>query len=91
MIKQIDSKHMYSFKAGEVTFESLEEIPWTLDGEFGGEHDCVRVRNWKQGMRIMVKPEMIQQLSVKDRIENTELLEESEEADQKTKNRKTKI
>ena len=49
LIKQIDSKHMYSFKSGEVKFESIEEIPWTLDGEFGGEHDCVNIRNWKQG------------------------------------------
>ena len=24
---------MYSFKAKEVKFESIEEIPWTLDGE----------------------------------------------------------
>ena len=32
LIKQIDSKHMYSFKSGNVQFESLEEIPWTLDG-----------------------------------------------------------
>lgn len=76
LIKQIDSKHMYSFKSGEVKFESIEEIPWTLDGEFGGEHDCVNIRNWKQGMRIMVKSQMIQQLSVKGRIENTQILEE---------------
>ena len=45
-------------------------------GEFGGEHDCVDIRNWKQGMRIMVKSQMIQQLSVKGRIENTQILEE---------------
>ena len=76
LIKQIDSAHMYSFKAKEVKFESIEEIPWTLDGEFGGEHDCVDIRNWKQGMRIMVKSQMIQQLSVKGRIENTQILEE---------------
>ncbi len=76
LIKQIDSAHMYSFKAREVKFESIEEIPWTLDGEFGGEHDCVDIRNWKQGMRIMVKSQMIQQLSVKGRIENTQILEE---------------
>lgn len=34
------------------------------------------IRNWKQGMRIMVKSQMIQQLSVKGRIENTQILEE---------------
>ena len=35
LLEQTDSKHMYSFKSGHLTFESLEEIPWTLDGEFG--------------------------------------------------------
>ena len=33
VMKQLDSKRMYSFKTGEIKFESEEEIPWTLDGE----------------------------------------------------------
>ncbi len=74
LIKQIDSKHMYSFRSGDVVFESLEEIPWTLDGEYGGEHDRVNIRNRKQGMRIMVKDRMIEHLSVRGRIENTDIL-----------------
>ena len=64
LIKQIDSKHMYSFKSGNVQFESLEEIPWTLDGEFGGEHDKVIVKNKKQGLQIMVRDNMVSNLSV---------------------------
>ena len=55
VIKQINSKHVYSFRSGEVKFESIEEIPWTLDGEFGGVHDEVLVQNKKQGLEIMVK------------------------------------
>ena len=39
LISQIDTKYMYSFRTKEIHFESVEEIPWTLDGEFGGEHD----------------------------------------------------
>lgn len=54
---QQDSKYMYSFKTREVTFESLEEIPWTLDGEFGGEHDNVHIKNERQGLEIMIDPE----------------------------------
>ena len=42
---QINTKHIYSFKTGEIHFESVEEIPWTLDGEFGGEHDSVCIKN----------------------------------------------
>lgn len=54
---QQDSKYMYSFKAKEVYFESLEEIPWTLDGEFGGEHDYVHIKNERQSLEIMIDPE----------------------------------
>ena len=54
---QQDSKYMYSFKTKEVVFESLEEIPWTLDGEFGGEHDSVHIKNERQGLEIMIDPE----------------------------------
>ncbi|CUX25917.1 diacylglycerol/lipid kinase family protein [Clostridium sp. C105KSO13] len=63
VLKQIDSKHMYSFRSGEIHFESVEEIPWTLDGEFGGEHDEVVVKNMKQGLQIMVTKKSIQRLS----------------------------
>lgn len=69
VIKQIDSAHMYSFRTGHIRFESVEEIPWTLDGEFGGEHDEVVIRNKKQGLRIMVAEKSIEHLSVKGRIE----------------------
>ena len=45
LIEQIDTKHMYTFKTGRLMFESPEEIPWTLDGEFGGSHDEVTIEN----------------------------------------------
>lgn len=70
VLKQIDSKHMYSFRSGHICFESVEEIPWTLDGEFGGGHDEVVIRNKKQGLRIMVAEKSIRRLSVKGQIEN---------------------
>ena len=35
LIEQVDTKHMYTFKTKKITFDSVEEIPWTLDGEFG--------------------------------------------------------
>lgn len=54
---QINTKHIYSFKTGEIRFESVEEIPWTLDGEFGGEHDSVCIKNAKQALKIVVPEE----------------------------------
>ena len=45
------------WRFSEVIFESLEEISWTLDGEFGGEHDHVVVRNAQKELQIMVDAE----------------------------------
>ncbi len=59
LIEQVDTKHMYTFKTGHITFESLEEIPWTLDGEFGGEHDEVVIDNLRQQLEIMVPREHV--------------------------------
>lgn len=65
LIEQIDTKYMYTFKTGYITFESLEEIPWTLDGEFGGEHDYVEIENLRQQLQIMVPGEHIEDLMEK--------------------------
>lgn len=62
LIEQIDTKYMYTFKTGYITFESLEEIPWTLDGEYGGEHDYVEIENRNKQFQIMVPEEHIESL-----------------------------
>lgn len=62
---QVDSKHMYAFRTGRIQFESLEEIPWTLDGEFGGQHDFVDIENCNKALEIMVPEGMSTELSVK--------------------------
>lgn len=65
LIEQVDTKHMYSFKTEKIIFESLEEIPWTLDGEYGGAHDLVEIENLKQQLEIMVPQEHIRELMQK--------------------------
>ena len=50
LIEQVDTKHMYTFKTKKITFDSVEEIPWTLDGEFGGEQDYVEIENDQKAM-----------------------------------------
>lgn len=65
LIEQVDTKYMYTFKTGKITFESLEEIPWTLDGEFGGEHDYVEVENLRKQLQIMVPAEYVGSLMEK--------------------------
>lgn len=63
LIEQIDSKHMFTFKTGHISFESVEVIPWTLDGEYGGSHDSVEITNQKQKLKIMVPKKQIKALS----------------------------
>jgi len=57
LVENFDTKHMYTFKAKEITLESKEEIPWTLDGEFGGQHEEVHIINKKQALEIMIERE----------------------------------
>lgn len=54
LIESFDTEYMYTFKAKKIKFEAEEEIPWTLDGEFGGQHETVRICNQKQALEIMV-------------------------------------
>lgn len=49
-----DSTMIYSFKTEEVRVTSSEKVAWTLDGEFGGEHGEVLIRNLKQRVEIFV-------------------------------------
>jgi len=57
LIESFDTEYMYTFKAKKIKFEAEEEIPWTLDGEFGGQHETVKICNQKQALEIMVAPE----------------------------------
>ena len=63
LIEQLDTKHMYTFKTKKITFDSVEEIPWTLDGEFGGEQDYVEIENVQKAMEIMVPENHVLELS----------------------------
>lgn len=47
-----DSDLIYSFKTDTVHITAREEVPWTLDGEFGGAHREVVIRNLKQRVEI---------------------------------------
>lgn len=53
--EKIDTEYMYSFKADKLLIESDEEIAWTLDGEFGGNHTKITMENLKEAIDIIVK------------------------------------
>ncbi len=54
LIDEYNSKYMRILEASKITFECSEEVAWTLDGEFGGEHDIVEIENMKQAITVMV-------------------------------------
>ena len=47
-----DTEMIYSFKTRNVKFITKKEIPWTLDGEFGGNHIEVEIANIQQAVDI---------------------------------------
>lgn len=54
LVRDIDTDLMYCFKTAKVEFDSDEEIAWTLDGEFGGNHTHVDIENKKKAIEIMI-------------------------------------
>lgn len=46
----------YSCKASKIIIECEEEIPWTIDGEFGGNKKVAVIENVKQAFDIILEP-----------------------------------
>ena len=57
LIEEFNTEYMYTFKASHITLESNVEIPWTLDGEYGGHHEMVNILNKNEALEIMVENE----------------------------------
>lgn len=49
-----DEKYMLQRKVSRIEIVSEEMIPWTLDGEYGGEHRNVEIRNEKQVLKLLI-------------------------------------
>ena len=54
-----DTDMIYSCKTNEIRIVAEEDVAWTVDGEFGGDHREVLIRNEKQAVTIMVDEEAI--------------------------------
>ncbi|MDO4261206.1 MAG: YegS/Rv2252/BmrU family lipid kinase [Eubacteriales bacterium] len=52
LIKEIDSKYMYSFRTSRLVVEAEEDLSWTLDGEYGGECRTAVIQNHQKELRI---------------------------------------
>ncbi|WP_026496284.1 diacylglycerol/lipid kinase family protein [Butyrivibrio sp. WCD3002] len=52
--RDINTELMYCFKTKHIEFDSKESISWTRDGEFGGNHTHVDIRNENKVINIMI-------------------------------------
>jgi len=55
LAQDFSAKEFYFFKAEKISVQCDEDVSWTLDGEFGGEHKAVEIENMHKELGIMVK------------------------------------
>lgn len=55
--KRVKSEYIYTFKTPRLTVESEETVPWTVDGEFGGEHMKAVIENKQKVLHIRIPNE----------------------------------
>lgn len=53
--RKLDTDVMHCFRTAELTLESAEPVAWTLDGENGGRHNRVSIRNLCREIEIRVR------------------------------------
>lgn len=49
----LNSDHIYSFPVKEILLTSEEKVPWSIDGEFGGEYNSVNISNLQKAITII--------------------------------------
>lgn len=54
ILKELHSEYMYSFRTSRLMVEADGMVPWTLDGEFGGECALAVIQNHQQALKIRV-------------------------------------
>lgn len=61
--KELDNEYMYSFLAKEILLYCEIELPWTVDGEFGGKYKTSIVKNYKQAITY-IKEKIVPSVSL---------------------------
>ena len=54
LLAEIDERYMYSFRTSRLEVEAEGEVPWTLDGEYGGDHKTAVIEDRKQALEFIV-------------------------------------
>lgn len=50
-----ECKRVHCFKTSSLVVESEEKVAWTLDGEYGGDHQEIQIKNYKRAVPLRVK------------------------------------
>lgn len=53
-----EDENIYYFKTSKIEMESEEQIDWSLDGEFGGKKDKVKIYNMKESIEYIMPIKM---------------------------------
>lgn len=59
LMEDASSERLISFKTAQLRIDSPQEVPWVLDGEFGGNPREIEVKNQYRVLSIMVPKEEI--------------------------------
>lgn len=52
--QNINTDYVTFFKASEIDIESETDIPWTLDGEFGGSQKIINIKNNNKAVEFII-------------------------------------
>ena len=55
VLNKLNDKHFVTFKTSKVTFTSVNEVPWTLDGESGRKAYICRDRKLQAGNKVQTQ------------------------------------
>ncbi|MBR5788531.1 MAG: diacylglycerol kinase family lipid kinase [Lachnospiraceae bacterium] len=55
ILGEADGKNVIAARSSKVTFEFEDTVPWTVDGEYGGEYKEVTIKNLARKIALMVK------------------------------------
>lgn len=66
--RELDSEYITFFRASEVEFHSENDLPWTLDGEFGGNCRNVIIKNNCKAVEIF-SPQLGELISSPDTVD----------------------
>lgn len=50
-----ESNMLYTFQTSSIKFTSSESVSWTLDGEYGGDHQTVLIEDCPRALEILVE------------------------------------